>query len=96
MNEEKNTPANGKPFKKSASGKKSSTGKHQQEQTAPEQPTKTATLGNAVSIIQKIDDIRSEVEGNPVKSFEKKDKEKLIQSYEKLISRLVWEINHSR
>jgi len=49
-----------------------------------------------VSIIKKIDDTRAEIEGNPLKSFEKKDKEKLIQSYEKLISRLVWEINHSK
>ncbi len=96
MNEEKNAPANGKPLKKSTSGKKFSGGKQQKEQAAPEQPAKTATLGNAVSIIKKIDDVGSEIEGNPVKSFEKKDKEKLIQSYEKLISRLVWQINHSR
>lgn len=49
-----------------------------------------------LSLIKKIDDIAGEIESKPIKSFEKKEQEKLLQSYEKLISKIVREINNSR
>ena len=49
-----------------------------------------------LSLVKKVDDMLGEVESKPIKSFEKKEQEKLLQSYEKLISKMVREINNSR
>ncbi len=50
----------------------------------------------AVSLVKKIDEIVEEIEGSPLRSFAKTEQEKLLQSYEKLISKMVREINNSR
>ncbi|MFN3531839.1 MAG: hypothetical protein ACK41Q_04895 [Candidatus Brocadia sp.] len=97
MNEEKNTTDEGRTSKKSVSGQKPSTKKPQKErvvsglQTQPIEEAKPA-----LSLAKKIDDIAEEIESKPIKSFEKKEQEKLLQSYEKLISKMVREINNSR
>lgn len=98
MNETKNSNAAGQSSKRPVSGQKPSDKKSQKEKL--KQPDTLAKSGEdknpASSLAKKIDDMIGEIDGLPIKSFEKKDQGKLLQSYEKLISRIVREINNSR
>ncbi len=97
MSEQKNTSVIGQPSKKSASPLKSPAHKAKKEQSKTELPAKTNV--NAVPEIllsKKIDDILDEVSNKPLTSFEKKEQAKLIQAYEKLIFKMVREINCAR
>ncbi|MEP9411184.1 MAG: hypothetical protein HRF42_07225 [Candidatus Brocadia sp.] len=97
MNEEKNTTAEGRSSKKSVSGQKPYTKKPQKERAVSSVQTKSVEeVKSALSLAKKIDDIVEEIESKPIKSFEKKEQERLLQSYEKLISKMVREINNSR
>ncbi|TVM00303.1 MAG: hypothetical protein CV087_14320 [Candidatus Brocadia sp. WS118] len=98
MNEAKNINAEGQSSKKSVSGQKPPDKKPQKEKLKqPDMQTKSGeAMDPALSLARKIDGIMSEIEVRPIKSFEKKDQGKLLQSYEKLISRMVREINNSR
>ena len=97
MGEEKNTTAEGHSAKKSTSSQKSPAKKSQTEPSKLEAQTKSAEdTSPATSLVKKIDNIVEEIESKPIKSFEKKEQERLIQSYEKLIFKMVREINNSR
>ena len=97
MREEKNTTTQVRSSKKSASNQKPPNKKPQKEKSKSEVlPKSVSVVKPELSLVKKIDDMLGEVESKPIKSFEKKEQEKLIQSYEKLISRLVREINNSR
>jgi len=97
MGEEKNTTTEGQPTKKSTSSQKSPAKKSQKERPKPEAQIKSVEdTSPASSLVKKIDDIMEEIESKPIKSFEKKEQERLIQSYEKLIFKMVREINNSR
>ncbi len=97
MSEEKNTTAEGRSSKKPVSSQKPSAKKPQNENLRSDVHTKSIEEGKpALSLAMKVNDIIGEIESKPIKSFEKKEQEKLIQSYEKLISKMVWEINNSR
>ena len=97
MGEEKNTTTEGQSSKKSLSSQKSPAKKPQKEKLKPDVQAKSVEdVKPALSLIKKIDDIVEEIESKPIKSFEKKEQEKLLQSYEKLISKMVREINNSR
>ncbi|MCF6154186.1 MAG: hypothetical protein E3K36_02810 [Candidatus Brocadia sp.] len=97
MSEEKNTTAEGRSSKRSVSSQKPSTKKPQKERVVSDVQTKpVGEVKPVVSLAKKIDDIVEEIENKPIKSFEKKEQEKLLQSYEKLISKMVREINNSR
>ena len=97
MSDGKNTNAEGQPLKKSVTGQKSPTKKPQKEQPKPVAQTKsTVDAGYSLSLIKKIDEIGEEIENKPLKSFEKKEREKIVQSYERLIFKMVREINNSR
>ncbi|HHT9159224.1 MAG: hypothetical protein A3G70_07940 [Planctomycetes bacterium RIFCSPLOWO2_12_FULL_39_13] len=97
MIEEKGTSPEGQSSKKFVSGQKSSERKPQKEQ--PKifvQPKPATDIGYASLLSKKIDDFVQEIEGKPLKSFEKKDQQKILESYEKLIFKVVREINNSR
>ncbi|OHB46880.1 MAG: hypothetical protein A2099_02465 [Planctomycetes bacterium GWF2_39_10] len=97
MIEEKGTSPEGQSSKKFVSGQKSSERKPQKEQ--PKifvQPKPATDIGYASLLSKKIDDFVHEIEGKPLKSFEKKDQQKILESYEKLIFKVVREINNSR
>lgn len=97
MSEEKNTTAEGQSSRKSVSSQKSPAKKPQKEKLKPDaQPRSVEEEKPALSLAKKIDDMMEEIESKPIKSFEKKEQEKLLQSYEKLISKMVREINNSR
>ena len=97
MSEEKKTNAGGQPSKKSVPGQKSPAKKTQKEQLKPAAQTKpTVDAGSSLMLINKIDEIGEELETKPLKSFEKKEREKIVQSYERLIFKMVREINNSR
>ena len=97
MNEAKNINAEGQSSKKPASGQKPPDKKLQKEKFKPDiQPKSGEDMKPVFSLAKKIDDMIGEIEIRPIKSFEKKDQEKLLQSYEKLISKMVREINNSR
>ena len=97
MGEEKNITTEGQPAKKSMSSQKSPAKKSQKERPKSEAQTKSAEdTSPASSLVNKIDVIVEEIESKPIKSFEKKEQERLIQSYEKLIFKMVREINNSR
>lgn len=97
MSEGKNTTAEGQSSKRSVSSQKSSAKKTQKERVKPDVQAKSVEeVKSAFSLAKKVDDMVEEIEGNPIKSFEKKEQEKLLQSYEKLISKMVREINNSR
>lgn len=97
MNEGKNATTEGRSSKKSVSGQKPSAKKAQKERVVSDVQTKTVEeVRSALSLAKKIDDIMEEIESKPIKSFEKKEQEKLRQAYEKLISKMVREINNSR
>lgn len=98
MNEAKNINAEGQSSKRPVSGQKPPDQKPQKGklkqpdiQTKPREETSPS-----LSLARKIDDIIGEIEVMPIKSFEKKEQGKLLQAYEKLISRMVREINNSR
>ena len=97
MSEGKNTNAEGQASKKSVTGQKSHAKKPQKEQPKPVAQTKSpVNAGSSLSFIKKADEIGEELESKPLKSFEKKGREKIIQSYERLIFKMVREINNSR
>ncbi len=97
MSEGKNKNNEGQPSKKSVPGQKSPAKLPQKEQPKPVVPTKaTVAVGSSVSLVKKADEIGEEIESKPLKSFEKKEREKMIQSYERLIFKMVREINNSR
>jgi hypothetical protein len=97
MSEGKNTNAEGQPSKKSVPGQKSPAKKSQKEQPKPVVQTKSIIdAWSSLSFIKKIDDVGEEIETKPLKSFEKKEREKIVQSYERLIFKMVREINNSR
>jgi hypothetical protein len=90
MSEGKNPIQQGQSAKKTIPGQKPAT---QKPQT---QPKPSAEMGQAFSLIKRIEDIGKEIENKPLKSFEKKDKDVVLQSYEKLITGIVRQINNSR
>lgn len=94
--EEKKVPMESKSSKRSTPSQKSSAKKPQKERIKSEAAKKPVDTETSLSLLQKIDDISEEIEKNPLKSFEKKDQEKLFRSYEKLIQKIVQEINKSR
>jgi len=97
MSEGENTNAEGQPSKKSVTGQKSPAKKPQKEQPKPVAQAKpTIDAGSSLLLIKKIDDVGEEIENKPLKSFEKKEREKIVQSYERLIFKMVREINNSR
>ena len=97
MSEDKNKNSEGRPSKKSVPGQKSPAKLPQKEQPKPVVPAKsTVVVGSSVSLIKKADEVGEEIETKPLKSFEKKEREKIVQSYEKLIFKIVREINNSR
>ena len=97
MSEGKNTNAEGQPSKKSVIGQKSPAKKPQKEQPKPVTQTKaTVDVGSSLSLIKKVDEVGEEIESKSLKSFEKKEREKIVQSYERLIFKMVREINNSR
>ncbi|HHT9111269.1 MAG TPA: hypothetical protein ACFYDZ_08955 [Candidatus Brocadiaceae bacterium] len=94
MSEQKNTSVVGQPSKKPASTLKPSANKAKKEQSKTEPPAKINV--NAVPEIllsKKIDELLDEVSNKPLISVEKKERAKLIQAYEKLIFKMVREIN---
>lgn len=97
MNEAKNINAEGRSSKKTVSSQKSPAKKSQKEKLKPDTQTKSGEdMKPIFPLAKKIEDMIGEIEIRPIKSFEKKDQEKLLQSYEKLISKMVREINNSR
>jgi len=97
MGDGKNTPSEGNSLKKYVSPQKSSEKKAQKEQLKSEVQIKsTAVTEAALSLTKKISELLGEIESKSLKSLEKKDKEKITQSYEKLVLRIVKEINNSR
>ena len=70
--------------------------KPQKENQKSAAQAKSADALPAVTLAGKIECIADEIRNNPIKSFDKKDRTSLIQSYEKLIARVVREINYSR
>ncbi len=96
MAEEKNVNNEGQSSKKSSRGRKASAIKPQKEGTKSAVKAKSADAQPTATLAGKIDCMADEVRNNPIKSFDKKDRPALIQSYEKLIAHLVREINNSR
>ena len=97
MSEEKGTNPEGQSSKKPVSGQKSSEKKPQKEQPkSVAQPKSAAATVYASLLTKKIDDFVHEIENKPLKSYEKKEREKILQGYEKLILKMVKEINNSR
>ena len=97
MSEGKNKNSESQPSKKFVTGQKSPAKKTQKEQPKPAAQTKpTADAGSSLSLIKKADEVGEEIENKPLKSFEKKEREKIVQSYERLIFKMVREINNSR
>ncbi|HHT9136278.1 MAG TPA: hypothetical protein ACFYEK_03445 [Candidatus Wunengus sp. YC60] len=97
MGEVKNTNAEGQPSKKSLAGQKSPAKKPPKEQPKPAVQSKSpVSVGSSLSLLKKVDEVAEEIENAPLKSFEKREREKVSQSYEKLIFKLVREINSSR
>lgn len=97
MNEAKNSNPEGKYSKRPVSGQKPPDKKPLKEKSKPDiQPKSGEDINPALSLAKKIDDVIGEIEIKPIKSFEKKEQGKLLQAYEKLISRIVREINDSR
>jgi hypothetical protein len=96
MSEEKNSTTKGMPLKKSASSQTSSNRKSKKEPMKEIQTTPTADTEPALSLIKRIGEIVHQIENMPLKSIGKGSREKLLQSYEKLILKMVREINSSR
>ncbi len=96
MSEEKNVNNEGQSSKKSSYGRKKPAQKPQKENQKSAAQAKSADALPAVTLAGKIECIADEIRNNPIKSFDKKDRPSLIESYEKLIVRVVREINYSR
>lgn len=97
MSEGKNKNSESQPSKKFVTGQKSPAKLPQKEQPKPAAQAKpTADAGSSLSLIKKADEVGEEIETKPLKSFEKKEREKIVQSYERLIFKMVREINNSR
>ncbi|MCF6158900.1 MAG: hypothetical protein E3K32_10080 [wastewater metagenome] len=94
MSEEKNT-TEGQPAKKSASRQKSPGKRPKKEEQKTETQMKPAAE-SALPLTRKIDEIINEIESKPLKSLEKGERDKLLQLYERLILKMVREINSSR
>lgn len=96
MAEEKNVKIDGQSSKKSSRGNKTSALKPQKESMKPAVKAIPTDAQPAATLAGKIDGMADEIRNNPIKSFDKKSRPALIQSYEKLIAHLVREINNSR
>ncbi|MBI2469954.1 MAG: hypothetical protein HYV59_01750 [Planctomycetes bacterium] len=97
MGEVKNTNAEGQPSKKSLAGQKSPAKKPQKEQPKPPVQSKSpVSVGSSSALVTRIDEIVKEIENMPLKSVEKREREKFLQSYERLIFTMVREINNAR
>ncbi|MEK6728913.1 MAG: hypothetical protein AABY76_02685, partial [Planctomycetota bacterium] len=96
MAEEKNVNIEGQSSKKSSRGRKTSAIKPKKESTKSAVKANPADAQTAAALAGKIDCMADEVRNNPIKSFDKKDRPAIVQSYEKLIAHLVREINCSR
>jgi hypothetical protein len=97
MADGKSKSSEGQPSKKSVPGQKFPAKLPQKEQPKPVVPAKsTVAVGSSVSLIKKADEVGEEIETKPLKSFEKKEREKIVQSYERLIFKMVRQINSSR
>ncbi|GJQ48580.1 hypothetical protein KsCSTR_27480 [Candidatus Kuenenia stuttgartiensis] len=96
----KNTSASGRQPKKSTSGKKSSTKKNGiSSDTSPESKLLKSPLfdkTSAVTISNATDSLLALIEKNPLKRIDTNAKENVVKSYEKLIRKLVKEINSTR
>lgn len=97
MGDDKNMIPERKSTKKSAAVQKSFAKKNQKEKTMPEAKSKSpASSVSSSSITAVINEIEEKIENAPLKSFERKDREMIVQSYERLIFKMVREINNSR
>lgn len=97
MSEEKSTSHDNLSSKKSVSSQKHAAQKPQKERLKSDVKTVSSEdTRPALPLIKKICDIIEEIEKKPLKSYEKKEQEKILQSYEKLILKMVKEINNSR
>ena len=97
MSEGKNTNAEDQLSKKFVTGQKSPAKKPQKVQPKPVAQTKpNVDVVSSFSLIKKVDEVGEEIESKPLKSFEKKEREKIIQSYERIIFKMLREINNSR
>ena len=97
MSEQKSIIPEGNSSKKSVAGQKSSEKKPQKELHKSDTQTKTVVgTEYAPLLAKKIDEFVHEIESRPLKNLEKKDQQKLLESYEKLIFKVVREINNSR
>lgn len=96
----KNTSASGGQPKKSTSGKKSSTKRNDiSSDTSPEPKLSKSPLfdkTSAVTISNAIDSLLTLIEKNPLKLVDTNAKGNVVKSYEKLIRKLVQEINSTR
>ncbi|MBM4053190.1 MAG: hypothetical protein FJ264_00660 [Planctomycetes bacterium] len=99
MSEKNKSTPGGQP-KKSTSREKSSAKKSRiikediQESDLSKSPLFDKTSPSSISAM--IDNLLTEIEKHPLKLIDKKDKETVFKSYEKLIRILVKEINSSR
>ena len=97
MGNEKNMIPERKSSKKSATVQKPSAKINQKEKIMPEAKSKSPACSvSSSSLMAVINEIGEKIEHSPLKSFEKKDREKIVQSYERLIFKMVREINNSR
>ena len=96
----KNTSASGGQPKKPTSGKKSSTKKSgMSSDTSPESKLLKSPLFDKTSIVtisNAIDSLLTQIEKNPLKLVDTNAKGNVVKSYEKLIRKLVQEINSTR
>ena len=96
MAEEKNVNIEDQSSKKSSRDRKPSAIKPKKESTKSAVKANPADAQPAATLAGKIDCMADEVRNNPIKSFDKKDRSSIVQSYEKLIAYMVREINSSR
>lgn len=96
MAEEKNVNIEDQSSKKSSRDRKTSAVKSKKESTKSAVKANPADAQPAATFAGKIDCMVNEVQNNPIKSFDKKDRPAIALSYEKLIAHMVREINCSR
>jgi len=96
MAEEKSVKNEGQSSKKASHSRKMPAQKPQKENQKSAAQAKSADAQPVATLAGKIECIADEIRNNPIKSFDKKDRPALIQSYEKLIAHVVREINYSR
>ncbi|WP_347273198.1 hypothetical protein [Candidatus Kuenenia sp.] len=96
----KNSSASGGQQKKSTSGKKSSTKRNDISSNTPPEPKLSKSplfdKTSAVTISNAIDSLLTLVEKNPLKLVDTNAKGNVVKSCEKLIRKLVQEINSTR